>query len=104
MVDEYMEGQTLGHVGRVKLGEAEGRLAELAVFLLGMRQPFHQAILMDVLYAATAFARIKERLVRSTFAPTDSTCIGIYRAIVSPGVARGHVIAFGVCSYDGLLL
>lgn len=59
MADEYVEGQALRHVWGVKLSEAEWRLTQLTMLLLGVGEPFHQAILVDELDATTAFARVE---------------------------------------------
>jgi hypothetical protein len=59
MLNENMNGKRLRHVGSVELGEAKGRFAKLAVLLLGVGQPLHQAVLVDVLDASAAFARIE---------------------------------------------
>lgn len=59
LAEEEREGQGGGHGTIVDLGEAEGGLAQLAVFLLRMGQPFQEALLVDELDAAAAFARIK---------------------------------------------
>jgi len=59
LLKEHGPRQRRGHVGAVELGEAEGRLAEFAVLLLGVGEPLHQAVLMYMLDAATAFARIE---------------------------------------------
>lgn len=70
-------GNGLGHGRMVQLGEAEGRLAQLAVFLLRVGQPLHQAFLVDIFDAAAALAGIEERLLGGALSPTYSTCIGI---------------------------
>lgn len=64
----------------VQFREAEGSLAQLAVFLLGMREPFHQTLLVDKLDTATAFARVVEWLLRRCFAPTYATRVdGLFK-------------------------
>lgn len=77
MAYEDVEWYRLGHVGSVEFGEAKGCLAQLAVFLLGMGQPFHQAVLMDIFDASAAFARIEEGFVCGAISPTYSTGVGI---------------------------
>jgi hypothetical protein len=62
-----------GHAGVVELGEAERGLAKLAVLLLRVRQPLHEAFLVDVFDAAAALARVEERLVCGAFPPTYAT-------------------------------
>ncbi len=57
----------LRHVWRIQLREAKGGLAKLTVLLLRMRQPFHQAVLVNVLDTATAFARMKQGLGIASF-------------------------------------
>lgn len=76
MTYEDVEGDGLWHVRGVELGEAEGRFAQLAVLLLGMGKPFHQAVLVNVFDAATAFARVEQRLIWSSLAPAYSTGVG----------------------------
>lgn len=76
MTDEYVYGQRLGHVGGVELGEAERRLAELAVLLLRVRQPLHQTVLVDKFDATAALAWIEQRLFWCTLATTYSTDAG----------------------------
>lgn len=56
---EYTCGQLPRHEWRVELSEAKRCLAQLAVLLLRMRQPLHQTVLVDVLYAAAALARVE---------------------------------------------
>lgn len=56
-------GKGLGHVRMVQLGEAKGRLAELTVLLLGVGEPFHQAVLVDEFDTAATLARVEERFV-----------------------------------------
>ena len=50
----------LGHIRVVKFRKSERGLAEFTVFLLRMREPFHQAGLMDELDTSAAFARVKQ--------------------------------------------
>lgn len=66
-----------GHGGMVQLGEAEGRLAQLAVFLLGVGQPLHETFLVHILDAAAALARVEERLFGGAFSATDATGVDI---------------------------
>ena len=61
------------HVGIVELGEAEGRLAQFAVLLVRVREPFHETFLVDELDAAAAFARMEERFVGGAVGSTDAT-------------------------------
>lgn len=102
-MDKYMERQMLGHVWRIELSESEGRLAQLAVFLLRMRQPLHQTVLVDIFDAPAAFAREKERLVVVGLAPADATGVEIDRGIISPRVARGYRVAPDIRSGEGML-
>ena len=116
MSDENVEGQRLGHFRMIEFGEAEGRLAEFAVFLLGVGQPLHQAVLVDELDAATAFAGIEERLVRAALysAYSAGICIGCRGRIVGwVLLGRGGAIAgrkstssvsdgLGVCDQNGI--
>jgi hypothetical protein len=78
--DEDARRQSLGHVRRVELCEVEGRLAQLAVLLLRVRQPLHQAVLVHELDAAAALARIEERLVSRPFASAYSAGVHILTA------------------------
>jgi hypothetical protein len=57
LLKKYRDGKPLRHARAVELGEAERRFAEFAVLLLGVGQPFHQAILMNMLNTAATFAR-----------------------------------------------
>ena len=63
MVDKLFkeEGhwQRGGHRVIVEFCEGEGCLAEFAVFLLGVGQPLHQALLVHKTYAPAAFAWIE---------------------------------------------
>lgn len=59
MANENVERHSLGHIGGVELCESKGSLAQLAVLLLRVGKPFHQAVLMDVFDAAAAFTRIE---------------------------------------------
>jgi hypothetical protein len=69
----------LWHGAVIEFGEAEGGLAEFTVFLLGMREPFFQTLLVDKLDAPTAFARIVEGLTGGGFTTTYSTIfLGIF--------------------------
>lgn len=65
------------HAWVVELGESERRLAQLAVLFLCMRQPLHQALLVDVLDAATAFARVEERFIGCALASTYPARVGL---------------------------
>ena len=47
--------------------------AELAILFTGMFEPFDEAVLVNVLDGTGTEARIKKWLVRSSFAPTNST-------------------------------
>jgi hypothetical protein len=68
-------GDAARHGGVVELGEAEGRLAELAVLLLRVREPLHEALLVDVFDAAAALAREEQRLLLSALAAADAARI-----------------------------
>lgn len=100
VMDEYVERQMLGHVRRVELCEPERSLAKLAVLLLRMRQPLHQAVLVDIFYTTTTLARKEERLVVGGFASAYSTGVDIHRGVVSPRVTGGYHIVLDVCSCD----
>ena len=52
-------GKVLWHIRRIQLCKSEWRFAELAILLLRVGQPFHQAILVDVLDGTAALARVK---------------------------------------------
>jgi len=67
--------QGIGHMRVIELGEAKGCLAEFAVFLVGMREPFHQAVLVHKLDASTALARIEQGLRGCALATADPACI-----------------------------
>ena len=47
----------------VEFRKPEGRLAQLAVFLLGVREPLHETSLVDKFDASTAFAWIEQGFV-----------------------------------------
>jgi hypothetical protein len=49
------------------------------LLLLRVRQPLHQAVLVDVFYAATALAWIEQRLVRCSVAATYPASVGVLR-------------------------
>lgn len=67
------------------------------MFLLRVRQPFHQAILVNILDTATAFTRVEKRLVRSTLPSTYSTGIGIGRGIIAQGFySRSRRFSHGI--------
>jgi phosphoribosylpyrophosphate synthetase len=54
-----------------------------------MRQPLHQAILVDILDTPTTFARVEERLRNAPFSSANSTSIYISYAIFTiPSVGR----------------
>lgn len=53
-----------------------------------MGEPFHQTVLVDVLDAATAFARVEEWLVLRSLASAYSTGVGIG---LRGGILRGGV-------------
>jgi hypothetical protein len=76
---EDVDRQRSRHIGVVELGETKRRLAELAVLLLGVREPLHQAVLVDVLDAAAAFARIEEGIVGSGLASAYAAGVGVGR-------------------------
>lgn len=75
--DEDGFGDAGGHSGSVELGEAERRLAKLAVLLLGVREPFHQALLVYIFDAAAALARVEKWLFDSAFAPAYPTGVSV---------------------------
>lgn len=94
-----MVWQALRHIGRVQLGEAEGRFAQLAVLLLGMREPLHQAVLVDELDASTAFAGVEELFCLGCLPSTYSAELNLIAAILAGvGVISGivHDIGFFV--------
>jgi hypothetical protein len=61
----------------VELGEAERRLAKLAILLLGVGEPFHQAFLVHKFDTAAALARIEERLFGGAFTAAYPTSVTI---------------------------
>lgn len=88
---EHVQGSTtdedggrdgVGHSRVVQLGEAKGGFAELAVLLLGVRQPFHEALLVDIFDAAAALAWVEERLIQSAFAAAYSAGVGLVLVMV----------------------
>lgn len=72
--EKHIPRQLRRHVRIVKFREAEGRLAQLAVLLVRVRKPLHEAFLVDILDAATAFARVEERLFGAAFAAAYAAC------------------------------
>lgn len=104
VVDEDVERQMLWHVGRIEFGESKGCLAQLAVFLLRMRQPLHQTVLVDIFYTPTTFAREEQRLVVGGFAPANPTGIEIDGGIIGPRVAGRYHVALDVGSSGGMSL
>ena len=78
----------------VELGEAEGRLAQLAVLFLRMGQPLHQTVLVHIFDAATAFAGVEERFLDGALGSAYSTGIRIIHAHLS--LARSIVIEGGI--------
>lgn len=75
---EDEDGKLLGHVRVIELGEAKGRLAELAVFLVGVGQPLGQTVLVDKTDASAAFARVEERLGCGSFATAYPARIALF--------------------------
>jgi hypothetical protein len=65
--DEDVPWQLGWHIGIVEFGKAERRLTQLAVLLVRVREPFHQAFLVNILNAAAAFAWVEERLLWCAF-------------------------------------
>lgn len=65
------------HLGRVELGETKRGLAQLAVFLVGVRQPFHEAILVDKHDAASTLAREVQGLFLVSLGTAYSTSIDV---------------------------
>lgn len=117
---EDVKGQGLWHARRVQLGESKRGFAQFAVFLLRMRQPFHQAVLVNILDASAAFARVEERFAGRGFASTyparvDVSCHRVGRVggrgrslVASPEGFRayaGHVVGMccrGTSAHDGI--
>jgi hypothetical protein len=66
----------------VEFGEAKGRLAELAVLLVGVRKPLHQAVLVDELDAATALAGVEERLRSGSLAAAYPARVALGRRLI----------------------
>lgn len=92
---KHHPGQSLGHVGIVEFGEAEGRLAQLAVLFVGVTEPFHQAVLVHKLDAARAFAWVEERLIETTLAATNAAGVHSLRARVHSFKATTFAFGFG---------
>ena len=90
---EHGPRQRLRHIGIVELGEAEGRLAQLAVLLVRVREPFHQAFLVDEFDAAAAFAGVEERFGGRAFAAADA-------AVVRGGLGAGEGVPAGGGVHD----
>jgi hypothetical protein len=82
--EEEGKRQYRRHCFIVEFGEAKWCLAQLAVLLLGVYEPFHEAFLMDKSNASTAFARVEQRLLLGRFSATYSTVVSsIFTASVS---------------------
>lgn len=102
--DKYGGRNGIGHAGVIELGKAKGGFAELAVFLLGVRQPLHQAFLVDVFDAAATLARIEERFFQGTLAATytASVCLFLIMIVrvgrVGDGIGRLARAIVGVVS------
>ena len=89
------------HSWMVEFGEAEGCFAEFAVLFLGMRQPLHQAVLVDVFDAAAAFARVEQRLLSGALATTYSAGVGLVFVRCSRIVCvGGHRHGVGVIEWS----
>lgn len=61
----------------VELGESEGGLAQLAVLLVGVRQPLHEAVLVDMFDASAALARVEQGFGFGGLAAADSASIRV---------------------------
>lgn len=85
VAEEDAGGKILRHVWRIQLCKPEGGLAELAVFLLRVGQPFHQAVLVDVLDTAATFARVEERLRITSLHSAYPAGVWIPRSILAGG-------------------
>ena len=72
---ENGRGYAIGHARVIQLREPKGRLAQFTVLLLGVRQPLHQALLMDVLDTTTALAREEQRLIGRTLPAAYTACV-----------------------------
>ena len=75
-------GEATRHVRVVELGEAEGRFTQLAVLFLRVRQPFHEALLMDKLDAPTTLARVEQGLISGSFAAAYPACVRFVGVLV----------------------
>lgn len=94
----------------VEFCEAKGRFTELAVLLVGMGEPLHQAVLVDELDAATALAGVEERLCSRSLTATYPACVALGWRLVTTlsrvelrivhDVRRGR----GVCGRHGAVL
>ena len=62
----------------IQFGEAERSFAEFTVFLLRMRQPLHEAFLVNILDTAAALAGEEQRFFGGSFAATYPTGINIF--------------------------
>lgn len=80
---EYMERELLRHMGRIEFRKSEGCLAEFAVLLLRMRQPLHETVLVDKLDTAIAFARVEQRFLVGSLAPTYPACVCLVGCVLS---------------------
>ena len=73
--DQIANGQSARHVGMVDGLEAVLVVAELAVFLLGVFEPLAEAVLVDVLDAASAEAWEEQRALRTSLRAADAADI-----------------------------
>lgn len=83
-----VNGDGVGHLGRVKLREPKGGLAKLAVFLLRVREPFHQTVLVDVFDASAAFARVEQGFVGRGLAAADPAGVRVDAGTVRRSPSR----------------
>jgi hypothetical protein len=66
----------------VEFCKAEGRLAEFTMLLVGVREPFHKAVLVDELDTATALAGVEERLCSRSLTATYPARVALGRRLV----------------------
>lgn len=97
---KYARRELGGHLRVVELCKPKGRLAQLAMFLLRVRQPLHQAVLVDKLDATAAFARVEQGFFSRSFSSTYSAGIWFVGGFIrgsGTGVVIGvvHDVGYG---------
>lgn len=72
------------HFWIIELSEPEGRFTQFTVLFLRVRQPFHQARLMNEFDTPATPAGIKQLVIFQALPTADSTCIRFFEALFFP--------------------